>query len=54
MLEHPEVGCGKCCYMRYDSFHDERWCDHDPPPEGLCSRLVVFPYHKCEYFTGDT
>ena len=50
MLESPDLGCGICIHRHYDSWHNESWCNHEPPPEGLCPRLLVNIYDKCEYF----
>ena len=49
----PEVDkpCCDCEYRRYDSFHNELWCDHDPKPEGLNGRRLIDCQGTCEYWT---
>lgn len=42
--------CMNCKYMTYDSFHDETWCDHKPPPDGLGARLLVDKWGSCEFW----
>ncbi len=42
--------CSKCEYYEYDSFHDERWCDHIPLAEGINNRCLVDRWGSCEYW----
>jgi hypothetical protein len=48
---YQERSCQNCKHRNYDSWTDEIWCSHEPPPDGLCERLVVpNPNGRCEYF----
>jgi len=42
--------CMFCKYKEYDSFHDEKWCDHKPEPDGLGNRLLIGEWGHCEYW----
>ncbi len=42
--------CMNCEFTRYDSFHDEKYCDHDPPPEDLNSRCIIGTWGTCGYW----
>mgnify|MGYP006888280477 CR=1 FL=1 len=42
--------CHECKFHRYDSFHNEQWCDHDPPPLGLPPRLLIGEWGHCNYW----
>lgn len=42
--------CSECVFHRYDSFHNEQWCDHDPPPLGLRARLIIGEWGHCDYW----
>lgn len=42
--------CSQCKFHRYDSFHNEQWCGHDPPPIGLRSRLLIGEWGHCDYW----
>ena len=46
--------CHQCKHRRYDSFHDEQWCDHKPLPDGLPERLLIDNWGHCEYWELDT
>lgn len=45
-----ERPCSACKYCHYDSFHDELWCSHEPPPDGLGSNLLIDNWGTCEYW----
>ena len=42
--------CIRCVYREYDTFHDELWCTHKPPPDYLPNRLIVNREGTCEYW----
>ena len=46
--------CMYCQFREYDSFHDEKWCGHKPPPEGLPPRLLIDRWGHCAYWSRDT
>lgn len=52
-INQPLQCCATCQYSRYDSNHDERWCGHDTPPNGLRERLVVDNMGWCGQWDGD-
>jgi len=47
-MEHTP--CHKCEYRNYDTWHDETWCGHHPPPSGLGERLIVDKWGGCAYW----
>lgn len=46
--------CLRCEFCNYDSFHNEQYCDHKPPPEGLSDRSLIYYYNCCDYFSDRT
>lgn len=42
--------CMYCKHNEYDSWHDETWCGHKPPPEGLPERLQNDKWGSCEHY----
>ena len=48
-----EQPCSQCKFKRYDSFHNELWCNHDPPPDGLGSQVIIGRWGHCEYWETD-
>ena len=49
----PQRCCATCRHSRYDSDHDERWCGHDTPPNGLGEQLVVDYMGWCGQWEGE-
>lgn len=45
-----EEPCMFCKFREYDSFHDELWCGHKPPPDGLNGRLLIDKWGTCEWW----
>ncbi len=48
--QYQKECCANCKYRQYDTFYDEMWCGHQPPPEGLMERKLVGINGICEYF----
>ena len=52
-INQPLQCCATCRHSRYDSNHDERWCGHSDPPNGLGERLVVDCMGWCGQWVGE-
>jgi len=46
--------CCTCASMVYDSFHDEKWCNHYPKPDGLLDRFLIGRWGHCEFWSPVT
>lgn len=49
----PRECRANCQHRGYDSFHDEMYCRHKPPPDNLGPRLLIDPDCWCEFCEKD-
>lgn len=45
-----ERPCSLCKFRQYDSWHNESWCQHTPPPLGIGERLLIDTWGTCEHW----
>lgn len=49
----PTNQCFDCYFYRYDSFHDESYCSHDPLADMIGPRALIDSCGSCEFFTEE-
>jgi hypothetical protein len=50
---NAEQPCMYCKYRKYDSFHNEMWCNRDPAPSNIGPRLLIDKWGHCEGWEQD-
>lgn len=45
--EHP---CRECKWREYDTYHNEKFCIHKPPPKGLGKNCPIDSQGTCGYW----
>lgn len=47
---HEDEPCTQCKWRNYDSWHNEMWCSHNPPPYNIGYRLIIDKWGHCDYW----